>query len=62
MTTKDNENLQQQQILFSESDSVTEQGKASSKTGRLVLLSPNKLFLITIPTCLCRLMKMDSMK
>ncbi|AAZ25808.1 YcjF family protein [Colwellia psychrerythraea] len=33
MTTKDNENLQQQQILFSESDSVTEQGKGQFKDG-----------------------------
>ncbi|PKH86626.1 YcjF family protein [Colwellia sp. Bg11-28] len=33
MTTKDNENLQQQQILFSESDSVTEQSKGQFKDG-----------------------------
>jgi len=35
MTTKDNENLQQQQILFSESDSVTEQGKDPFKDGEV---------------------------
>ena len=35
MTTKDNENLQQQQILFSESDSVTEQGEGQFKGGEV---------------------------
>lgn len=35
MTTKDNENLQQQQILFSESDSVTEQDEGEFKDGEV---------------------------